>query len=472
MKTRASSMMEGAVCAICAICARCVLAGAWVLAAAPRAQTQATQGEAQKPTTADVSLGQALHQEQNEGRLEDAIATYRKVLAAVDVTRAQKARAQFRIGACYERLGLSEARKAYEIVVSEYGDQNEFAAQARARLGAISALATGAAPQKTPGGPTTRLLWSKPGWTSADLSPDGRSVAFIDEASMCLWIRDIATGADRQLTTTTKDEPWNYASYAIWSPDASRIAYSWYKLDGASGTAEIRVVDLKSGAIATFPRSRAATSAEPSDWSPDGRRVLVVVGSEKLAWLNTADGMVSPLAGIRAPQLRAARLSPDGLTIVFGAAAGDGRTDGDIFIGPADGSTTSVLLGGPGDEYPVAWTPDGARLLVRGQRSGSSGFWLLRVEKGKAVGDPEFLPGVGTARFQGLSRAGAMLYSTGVSQTDLRVAVIDLRTGHTGPPDVLGVLPGSVPAAMGGWSKDGAHLAYLATVGERIIVVV
>ncbi|MBP1774171.1 MAG: hypothetical protein H6Q86_177, partial [candidate division NC10 bacterium] len=50
----------------------------------------------QKRVSADVLLGQALHQEESEGLLEDAVATYRLVLAAADATREQKARAQFR----------------------------------------------------------------------------------------------------------------------------------------------------------------------------------------------------------------------------------------------------------------------------------------------------------------------------------------------------------------------------------------
>lgn len=126
---------------------------------------------AQKPASADVLLGQALHQEQSEGRLEDAIATYRKVLSAPDATKAQKARAQFQIGACYERLGLGEARKAYEAVVRDYPDQSEFAAPARVRLAAL-----GSPDQRAPKPLSTHRVADGRGMA---LSPDGRFFATV-----------------------------------------------------------------------------------------------------------------------------------------------------------------------------------------------------------------------------------------------------------------------------------------------------
>ena len=67
-----------------------------------------------RAATAEGLLGTAQYQEQVEGKLEQAIATYKKVLAAPDASTSQKARAQLHIGLCYERLGLEEARRAYQ----------------------------------------------------------------------------------------------------------------------------------------------------------------------------------------------------------------------------------------------------------------------------------------------------------------------------------------------------------------------
>ncbi len=71
----------------------------------------------QKANTAEILLGAALHQEEVEGNLEAAIATYEKILTEHSAKRALAARAQLHIGICYEKLGQPEAREAYERVL-------------------------------------------------------------------------------------------------------------------------------------------------------------------------------------------------------------------------------------------------------------------------------------------------------------------------------------------------------------------
>ena len=82
-------------------------------------------------------MGAAQVLQEVEGRYAEAIAAYRKVLAAPGVSRATAARAQLMIGVCYERLGSSEARAAYQIVVSKYADQKERSLEAQKRLAAL-----------------------------------------------------------------------------------------------------------------------------------------------------------------------------------------------------------------------------------------------------------------------------------------------------------------------------------------------
>jgi predicted nucleotidyltransferase len=61
-------------------------------------------GDTVAASSADVLIGAGVHQEEVAGNLEAAIASYRKALATAGISREQAARAQFRIGACYERL--------------------------------------------------------------------------------------------------------------------------------------------------------------------------------------------------------------------------------------------------------------------------------------------------------------------------------------------------------------------------------
>src|SRR5713226_10508797 len=111
----------------------------WFLAVALLAGLLATSlAIAQKDDQAEV-LMQAAHQKQLvEGQLEEAIQLYKNIVANYSGNRAVAAKALVQMGQCYEKLGNTEARKAYEHVLRDYADQNEAAAQAQARLAVLS----------------------------------------------------------------------------------------------------------------------------------------------------------------------------------------------------------------------------------------------------------------------------------------------------------------------------------------------
>src|SRR5712691_3254749 len=100
--------------------------------------------------TPESMLGAALHQEEVQGDLKGAIAAYQKVVATPGVSRKTTAEALVRMGQCYEKLGDSESRKAYERVLREYADQKESAALARGRLSGTA----------HPGRQSNTLIWS------------------------------------------------------------------------------------------------------------------------------------------------------------------------------------------------------------------------------------------------------------------------------------------------------------------------
>src|SRR5262249_37606763 len=74
---------------------------------------------------------------------------------------------------------------------------------------------------------TMRPVWNDP---DADIygrvSPDGRSLSFIDWSTREVAIREVETGKTRQIT----QKPRNAVSGpggSLFSPDASRLAYTW-----------------------------------------------------------------------------------------------------------------------------------------------------------------------------------------------------------------------------------------------------
>src|SRR5215472_14268975 len=151
---------------------------------------------AQKDDQAEV-LMQAAHQKQLvDGQLEEAIQLYKRIVQEHAGNRAVAAQALLEIGQCYEKLGNTEARKAYERLLRDYGDQNEAAAQARARLAALSG--------NTPSGGSqlvARRVWAGPDvHVMGSLSPDGRYLSCVDGATGDIALRDLATGKMRRLT--------------------------------------------------------------------------------------------------------------------------------------------------------------------------------------------------------------------------------------------------------------------------------
>src|SRR5258706_9736064 len=86
----------------------------------------------QKGGRTDLQLQAAINKETVEGDLKGAIEQYKKIAQGSD--RAVAAKALVRMGECYEKLGDAEARKAYERVVRDFGDQKEAAEAARAKL--------------------------------------------------------------------------------------------------------------------------------------------------------------------------------------------------------------------------------------------------------------------------------------------------------------------------------------------------
>ena len=153
-----------------------------------------------KTETPEALLGAAIHQQEAEGNLEAAIDGYKKFLAQYGSHRPLAAKAQFRLGVCYEKLGKPEAREAYERVLREYADQREIAAEAHTRLAALgnSKPAYGrAAGEKA--GVIIRELRLESSQEKHALSPDGNKIVYTKRGGN-LFVRDLVSGAEKQVT--------------------------------------------------------------------------------------------------------------------------------------------------------------------------------------------------------------------------------------------------------------------------------
>lgn len=133
---------------------------------------------------------------------------------------------------------------------------------------------------------------SDPAW-----SPDGRTIAYTSDKGgglPQLWLRDLASGRDRQLTRLDT-QPLG----AAWSPEGDRIAF--IDVDGRWGVAGLCVVEVATGKVtrlqASLPQPGSPT------WSADGKRIALPLSKlfsksfrEGLnqIWIVPADGKGAP----------------------------------------------------------------------------------------------------------------------------------------------------------------------------------
>jgi Tol biopolymer transport system component/imidazolonepropionase-like amidohydrolase len=193
-------------------------------------------------------------------------------------------------------------------------------------------------------------------------SPDGAALAYSSDrgGTLDLWLRDLASGEDRQLTRF-KDA----AVSAAWSRDGKRIAF-------LSQNGGLHVVEVATGAIGRV-YDDLWEPGKPS-WSPDGRTIAYAAFKpysarfrEGLSEFLTVDvetgkGRYQPLAPHRSLGTRGddgPAWSPDGRRMAFVFASR---------LHVADVDAAGQLTGAPrpiNDEVTdaVSWSGDSAQLL-------------------------------------------------------------------------------------------------------------
>jgi hypothetical protein len=244
--------------------------------------------------TAGQLYEQGLYLEEGKGDLQGALEKYQTILKQFLGDRGISAKAQLHIGLCFEKLGKTEARKAYERVITQFPDQQQVVKEARERL----AFLAGPRPTML----TTRRLENPPADTpTGAVSPDGRYFSFWDWRTGDLAVRDLASGADRRLTSEGTEGEENpaveqYCMGSTWSPDNKQIAYTWYITSDQENCVEARVVGLIGGkprVLARFERDKGG-ELEMLDWSPDGTLIVASLSArnepQQILLISTTDG--------------------------------------------------------------------------------------------------------------------------------------------------------------------------------------
>lgn len=403
----------------------------------------------------------ALAKERAEGNLEEAIALYQKVIVE-SKDESLAAKAQLRIGICYEKLGQEKAKlaqEAFQKVVDNYPRQTEIVRTARQKLSGI--LKAQSVIEKGDTEFKIRKIWEGADVDiTGSVSPDGKYVSYADLKSGDLAVRELATGQKRRLTTNPDSSAWTGSS--VFSPDGKQIAFAWSVWD-----TELRVIGLDGSNLRTLARN---SDIQPAGWTPDGRHILAIDSiadkTYRIVLVSVTDGAIHPLKTLGAQTPRSwMSFSPDGRYIVYDLPQQEDSNDRDIFLLAADGTRETRLIEHPSNDYVLGWTPDGTRLLFASNRTGSVGAWIIQVADGQPQGRPELVKqDLGVIRSLGITKNGTFFFGNYAQMTrEVCLANLDPTTQK-----VVGAVTPlsqqfSVDSSSPDWSSDGKFLAFRTT---------
>ena len=198
--------------------------------------------------------------------------------------------------------------------------------------------------------------------TDPQISPDGRSIAYVrqsadimtDRARSTIWLVDVATGKQQPLVAGTGSH-----FSPRWSPDGTRLAY----FSTAEGSSQLYVRWMGSGEAARV--TGLPNSPNSLEWSPDGRLIAydMIVPDEAMKLGTTPtkpEGAqwAAPLEIIDKVNYRADGLGyiKPGYSHVF-------------VVNSTGGAPRQLTFGAFNDGGPVSFTPDSRTLLFSANRN-------------------------------------------------------------------------------------------------------
>ena len=342
----------------------------WAYLTAPGAQS------------AEVLLGKAIHQEEVEGDFEAAIETYKKLLAGYPDNRPLAAKAQFRIGVCYEKLGWKEAEKAFQKVVDNYPDQTEAVKQAREKL-SILQRARAIVEKEDQGIRMTQIPVNPKKYWFCRISPDGKKLANVDRDNN-IWLTDLAGGSEVQITQT------GLGGQFSWAPDSQKLVS--YDANGY-----YKVVSAQGGTPETLFRyaeiSKEYGNFELTSWSQDCQYINYWFYEKGLFGIPISGGEWREIYKYSSPEDAETHgtliLSPNEKFLVYTDTTGNK----DIYIMAAEGGEPTQLTDHPANDVGRLWSYDGRWLLFNSDRSGKDELWIIGITPdGKRKGEPFQVP--------------------------------------------------------------------------------
>ena len=427
----------------------------------------------------------ALAKERAEGNLEEAIALYQKVIEE-SKDKSLAAKAQLRIGICYEKLGQEKselAQEAFQKVLDNYPKQVEAVKVAREKLLVLQKVQTLVETNDN----EFRIRKVFPFGASGIPSWDGRLLSGRDDSGDVAII-DIATEKKRRLTNEASWEKGDFVGRSIISPDSKYITYGWCH-DYSAYDLKIANIDGSEQRVLHAGKIAPKDEAEfiwPYDWTPDSKYILGTLnkgyspgtlnkGKEnKIVFVSAADGSLKIIKIFNDFGPETLDLSPDGRWLSYEYRKGEDSGQYDIFLMKADGEGVMPLVKHPATDRLLGWTPGSDSILNASDRSGSWDAWIVPVKDGKASGEPKLVKrdfgqiGSPTGITPlGFTQNGSFYYEVHSWMEEVHIASLEMEKAEllSPPKKVAQRFQGT--NCYADWSPDGKYLAFSSRRGQN-----
>jgi serine/threonine protein kinase/Tol biopolymer transport system component len=301
------------------------------------------------------------------------------------------------------------------------------------------------------------------------LSPDETMLAYVpsDGPDGDLLVRDLATGAIRNLTQSEQHAPGIYEccpSVFVWSPDSQRIAYLW--AGGPDLEFSLRLVTAHGQEMKVLKPETPGVKFYPEDWTANGKQVLCELtrkGEPNLLVLVAADtGEIRELMTYTGSGPQHPRLSPDNRYVVFAQReAGDPKTaKRNIHLLDLQTGKTTQLTFWPGDESSPIWAPQAPVVLFSSDRLGNWDLWGIRVQNGQPDLSPFAVQNEVGDYSKRLTQSGTLLLNRRVAGNagyTIAGGVPGATNTAAKPPALPGVIYFKVYGQLHSMRPDGSH---------------
>lgn len=416
-------------------------------------------------TSHEEKFEKAKYTMETKGDLKNAIQQFEEIIKTYPDEAEIGAKSQFYIGLCYERLGITQAKKAYEKVIQNYPGEVTIVNLAKEKLSRINVVSEARPEAKNEF--QLKQVWADPYDNSGAPSPDGRYISFVNWRVPCKALYEIETGEWRDIPSTSGEwgEVSTWPENSIWSPDGKKLAYVWYGEEGVS----IRSVGIDSSEPEEVYDGQNVEYCHPYAWSSDGKYVLLVLckgdQGHDIGLVSIEDHSFKLLKKLRGGSHPLCSLSPDDkfMTYSFTPDLNDPHTD--IFLVRIEDGSETVLIDHPKTDFAPLWMPDGKQLLFFSDRTGTVSVWSQAMKNGKTDGEEKLIKNLNRLTPMGLNKRGELYLTFHEGYFDVYNGVLDPETGK------FSTAPERVVESHIGWnggacfSPDGKSMAYVSQRG-------